>query len=116
MCSSDLCLSKCEKFVVGGYLGVKGVERGLKVQGELIKGFLGVGNGSVSHSIVPGFSIRGPSSVAHFVQGGHDLGSIGRVDGRVQSEVGLHGLDPSGGIIVLAREVGWKGSLELRGV
>ena len=28
-------------------------------------------------------NIRGPSSIAHFVQGGHDLGSIRRVEGRV---------------------------------
>ena len=101
---------------MGGHLGVEGVECGLKVQGELTEGFLRVGDGSISHSIVPGFSIRGSSSTAHLVQGGHDLGSIGRVEGRVQSEVGLHGLDPLGGIIVLAREVGWEGSFELRGV
>ena len=101
---------------MGSYLGVKGVEHGLKVQGELIEGFLRVGDGSISHSIVPGFGIRGSSSTAHLVQGGHDFGSIRRVEGRVQSEVGLHGLDPSGGIIVLSREVGWEGSLELRGV
>ena len=68
------------------------------VQGELVEGFLGVGNGGISHFIVPSFSIGGSSSIAHFVQGGHDLGSIRRVEGRVQSEVGLHGLDPLGGI------------------
>ena len=90
---------------MGSYLGVEGVEHRLKVQGELIKGFLGVGDGSVSHSIIPDFGIRGPSSIAHLVQGGHDLGGIGRVEGRVQSEVGLHVLDPLGGIIILAREV-----------
>ena len=59
--------------------GVEGVECGLKVQGELIEGFLGVGNGSICHFIIPGFSIRGSSSTAHLVQGGHDLGSIGGV-------------------------------------
>ena len=91
---------------MGGYLGVEGVERGLKVQGELIKSFLGVGNRSIGHLIIPGFGIRGSSSIAHLVQGGHDLGGIGRVEGGVQREVGLHGLDPSSGIIVLAREVG----------
>ena len=68
---------------MGSYLGVKGVEHGLKVQSELVEGFFRVGNGSVSHSVVPGFGIRGPSSISHLVQGGHDLGSIGRVEGRV---------------------------------
>ena len=101
---------------MGGLLGVKGVECGLKVQGELIEGFLRVGDESITHSIVPGFGIRGSSSTAHLVQGGHGFGGIRRVEGRVQSEVGLHGLDPSGGIIVLAREVSWEGSFELRGV
>ena len=66
---------------MGGYLGVKGVECGFKVQGELIKGFLRVGNGSICHSIIPCFGIRGSSSTAHLVQGGHDLGGIGRVEG-----------------------------------
>ena len=109
-------LSKSEESVVGGYLGVEGVERGLKVCGEFVEGFLRVGNGSICHLIIPGLGVRGSSSTAHLVQCGHDLGSIGRIEGGVQSEVGLHGLDPSGGIIVLAREVSWEGSLELRGV
>ena len=101
---------------MGGHLGVEGVECGLKVQGELTEGFLRVGDGSICHLIIPGFGIRGSSSTAHLVQGGHDFGSIRGVQGKVQSEVGLHGLDPSGGIIIFAREVSWKGSLELRGV
>ena len=66
---------------MGGYLGVEGVESGFKVQGELIKGLFGVGNGGVHHVIVPGFCIRSSSSIAHLVQGGHDLGSIRRVEG-----------------------------------
>ena len=66
---------------MGGHLGVKGVECGLKVQGELIEGFLGVGNRSICQFIVPGFSIRGSSSTAHLVQGGHDLGSVRGVQG-----------------------------------
>ena len=61
------------------HLGVEGVERGLKVQGELVEGFLRVGDGSISHFIIPSFSIRGSSSTAHLVQGGHDFGSIGGV-------------------------------------
>ena len=101
---------------MGSYLGVEGVEHGLKVQGELVKGFLGVSNGSIHHFIIPGFSVRGSSSAAHLVQGGHDLGSIGGVQGGVESEIGLHGLNPLDGIDIFAREVGWQGSLELRGV
>ena len=66
---------------MGGYLGIEGVEGGLKVQGELIKGLFRVGDGGVHHLIVPGFYIRGSSSTAHLVQGGHDLGSIRRVEG-----------------------------------
>ena len=101
---------------MGGYLGVEGVECGLKVQGEFVKGFLRVSDRSISYFIIPSFGIRGSSSTAHLVQGGHDLGSIGGVQGCIENKVGLHGLDPSDGIIVLAREVGWEGSLELRGV
>ena len=66
---------------MGGHLGVKGVECGLKVQGELIEGFLRVGDGSIHHLIIPGLSVRGSSSTTHLVQGGHDLGSIRRVEG-----------------------------------
>ena len=110
------CLSEREKLVVGSYLDVKGVERGFEVCSEFVEGLFGVGDGSVSHLIVPGFSVRGSPSAAHFVQSGHDFSGIRGVEGRVQSKVGLHGLDPSGGIIVLAREVSWEGSLKLRGV
>ena len=91
---------------MGGYLGVEGVEHGFKVLGEFLESFLGVGNGSIRHFIVPGFGVRGSPSAAHFVQSGHDLGSIGGVEGRVQGEVGLHGLDPLGGIIIFARKIG----------
>ena len=43
---------------MGSYLGVEGVEHRFKVQGKLIEGFLGVGDGNVSHSVIPGFGIR----------------------------------------------------------
>ena len=52
---------------MGSHLGVEGVECGLKVQGELIEGFLGVGDGSVCHFVIPGFSTRGSPSAAHLV-------------------------------------------------
>ena len=101
---------------MGGHLGVEGVECGFKVQGELIEGLFGVGDGSICHLIIPGFSIRGSSSTAHLVQGGHDLGSIRRVESRVQGEVGLHGLYPLGGIIIFAGEVGGEGGLQFSSV
>ena len=68
---------------MGSHLGVEGVEYGLKVQGELIEGFLGVGHGSICHFIIPSFGIRCSPSIAHLVQGGHDLGGIRRIEGQV---------------------------------
>ena len=68
---------------MGSPLGVEGVECRLKVQGEFIKGFLRVGDGSIRHFIIPGFGIRSSPSTAHLVQGGHDLGGIGGVEGLV---------------------------------
>ena len=94
-------------------LGVEGIEGGFNVLSEFIKGFLRVGNGGVSHFIIPCFSIRGSSSSAHFVQGCHDLCGIRGVKSCIQGEVGLHGLDPLGGISVFAREVGREGGLQL---
>ena len=93
-------------------LGVEGIEGGFNVLSEFIKGFLRVGNGGVSHFIIPCFSIRGSSSSAHFVQGCHDLCGIRGVEGGIQDKVGLHDLDPSGGIIIFAREVCREGGLQ----
>ena len=101
---------------MGGDLGVKGVKGSFEVLGELVKGFLSIGDGGIGHSIIPGFSVGSSSSIAHLVQRGHDLGGVRGVQGVVQHEVGLHGLDPSGGIIVLAREVSRESHLQLRGV
>ena len=103
---------------MGGYFGVKGVEAGFEVLGELLKGFLRVGYRGIGlgHLVIPGFSIGGSSSSAHFVQGGHDLSGIRGVEGQVQDKVGLHGLDPLDGIIILAREIGREGGLQFRGV
>ena len=96
---------------MSGYFGIKGVEGGFEILGELVEGLFRVGSGGICHFVIPGFSIGGTSSAAHLVQGGHDLGGIGSVECRVQGEIGLHGLDPLGGIIVFAREIGWEGSL-----
>ena len=68
---------------MGGHLGVKGVEGGLKVLSEFVEGFLGVGDGDISHLIVPGFGIRGSSSSTHLIQGGHDFGGVRGVEGQV---------------------------------
>ena len=46
-------LSESEELVVGSYLGVEGVERGLKVCGEFVEGFLGVGDGSICYTQRP---------------------------------------------------------------
>ena len=66
---------------MGSYLGVEGVEGGLKVVGELVEGFSRIGDGGIRHSIIPCFCVRGSSSTAHLVQGGHDFGGIRRVEG-----------------------------------
>ena len=66
---------------MGSYLGVKGVEGGFEVLSELLEGLLRVGYGGISHLVIPGFSVGGSSSSTHFIQGGHDLGSIRGVEG-----------------------------------
>ena len=64
-------------------LSVEWVEGGFKVLGEFVKGLLGIRDGGISHSVVPGFGVGGSSSIAHLVQGSHNLGGIGRVQGVV---------------------------------
>ena len=95
-------LSECAKLVMSGDLSVEGVKGGLKVFDELVKGLFSVRDGVVGHLVIPGFCIGGSSSFAHLVQGSHDFGSIRGVEGGVQDEVGLHGLDTMGGIVVLS--------------
>ena len=86
-------------------LSVEGVKSGLKVLDELVEGLFSIRDGVVSHLFIPGFCIGGSSSSTHFVQGGHDLGSVRGVEGGVQDEVGFHGLDPTSGIVILSRKV-----------
>ena len=95
-------LSECVKLVMGGNLSVKGVKGGLKVCNELVESLFAVGDGVVGHLIVPGFCVGGSSSSAHFVQGSHDFGGVRGVNGGIQGKVGLHSLDPMGGIVVLS--------------
>ena len=86
-------------------LSIEGVESGLKVRSEFVKGFLGAVDGVVGHLVIPGFCVGGSSSSAHLVQGSHDLGGVRGVEGGVQDEVGFHGLDPTSGIVILSRKV-----------
>ena len=96
---------------MSGYFGVKGVEGGFEVLGKLLEGLCGVSNGGICHLIIPSFSIEDSSSTAHLIQGDHDLGSIS-VEGQVQDEVGFHGLDPLGDIIIFARKISWEDSIQ----
>ena len=76
-------LSECMKLIMSGDLSVKGVKGGLKVRSELVKGFLGVGDGAVGHLVIPGFYIGGSSSSTHFVQSSHDFGGVRGIEGGV---------------------------------
>ena len=59
------------------------VENGFNVLGKLLEGLFGVGDGSICHLVIPSLGIGGTSSAAHLIQGGHDLGSVRGVEGRV---------------------------------
>ena len=102
-------LSECTKLVVSSDPSVEGVKSGLKVFDKLVKSLFGIRDGVVSHLVIPGFSIGGSSSSAHFVQGSHDLSGVRGVEGDIQGEVGFHGLDPMSGIVILSRKVRREG-------
>ena len=91
-------LDELGKVQVGSGSGVKRVECGFEVLGELLEGLLVVGDGGVDHFVIPHLSEGGSSSFTHLVEGRHDLVVVGGVEGGIEDEVGLHGLDPSGGI------------------
>ena len=76
-------LSKGAKLVMSGDLSVKWVESGFEVVDELVERLFGVGDVGVSHPVVPGFCIGSSSSSTHLVQGGHDFGSVGGIQGGV---------------------------------
>ena len=95
-------LSERVKLIVSGDLSIEGVESGLKVFDEFVEGLFSIGDGVVSHPIIPSFCIGGSSSSAHLVPGSHDFCSVRGVKGSVQGEVGLHGLDPTSGIVILS--------------
>ena len=109
-------LSECTKLIVSGDLSIEGVKSGLKVFDKFVKSLFGVGDGVVSHSVIPSFCIGGSSSSAHLVQGSHDFCGVRGVQGSIQGEVGFHGLDPMGGIVVLSREVHGESGFQFSGV
>ena len=79
----------------GSGFGIIGKESGLKVRSKLVEGFFGIGDRAVRHLVIPHFRERDASSLAHFVESGHDLVNIGGINRGVDGEIGLHGLDPS---------------------
>ena len=90
---------------MGGDLSIEWVEGGFKVVDEFVESLFGVGDSVVSHLVIPGFCVGGSSSSAHLVQGSHDLCGVRGVQGSVQGKVGLHGLNPTSGIVILSRKV-----------
>ena len=51
----------------------------------------------------------------HLIECGHDFVIVRGIECTVESKVGLHGFDPSGGIKRSSRKIGRKGHLELGG-
>ena len=76
-------LSESTKLIMSGDLSVEGVKSGLKVFNKLVESLFGIRNCVVGHLVIPGFSIGGSSSSAHFVQGSHDFSGIRGVEGGV---------------------------------
>ena len=104
-------LSECVKLVVSGDLSIEGVEGGFKVFNEFVESLFSVGDSIVGHLVIPSFCVGGSSSSAHLVQGGHDFCSVRGVQGGVQGEIGLYGLDTMSGVIILSRKVRGEGGL-----
>ena len=108
-------LDELGKVQAGSGSGIKGVECGFEVLGELLEGLLVVGDGGVNHLVVPHLSKGGSSSFTHLVEGRHDPVVVGGIEGGVEDKIGLHGLDPSGGIRGFFGKVSGKGRFELGG-
>ena len=108
-------LDELGKVQVGSGSGIEWVERSLEVLSELLEGLLVVRDGGVDHLVIPHFSEEGSLSFTHLVEGRHDLVVIRGVKCGVEDEVGLHGLDPLGGVRGFSREVGGKCHFELGG-
>ena len=88
-------LSELGELEPGSGLGIIGEEGGFKVGGKLVEGFLSVGDRGIHHFVIPHFQERDSVSLTHFVESGHDSVSVGGINGGVNGEVGLHGLNPS---------------------
>ena len=91
-------LDELGKVQAGSGSGIEWVEHSLKVFSKLLEGLLVVRDGGVDHLVVPHFSEGGSSSFTHLVEGCHDLVVVRGIKCGIEDEVGLHGLDPSGGI------------------
>ena len=91
-------LNELGKVQVGSGSGIEWVEHSLEVLSELLEGLLIVRDGGVDHLVIPHFSEGGSLSFTHLVEGRHDLVIIRGIKCGVEDKVGLHGLDPSGGI------------------
>ena len=76
-------LSEGAELVVGGDLSVEQIEGGFEVVDELVERLFGVGDVGIGHPVIPSFCVRGTSSSAHLVQGGHDLGGVRGIQGGV---------------------------------
>ena len=77
-------LSECAKLIMSSDLSIEGVESGLKVFDEFVKGLFSIGDGVVGHPIIPSFCVGGSSSSTHLVQGSHDFCGIRGVTGGIQ--------------------------------
>ena len=108
-------LGEFSEFEVSSGLGVKGEEGGIKVFGEFVKGFLGTGNGSISHFVIPHFGEGDSPALAYLVEHGRDFPFIGVVERRVDKEVCFDSSHPTHGISRFSGEVGRKCCLELGG-
>ena len=88
-------LSQFGELKTSSCLSIIGKKGGFKVRCEFVEGFLGVGNGSICHPIIPHFGEKDSTSLAHLIECGHDLVSVRGVNRGIDGKVGLHGLDPS---------------------
>ena len=58
---------------MGGDFGVEGIECHLKVVRKLLESLLVIGNGGVSHFVIPHFGEGGPMTFTHLIECDHDF-------------------------------------------
>ena len=73
-------LGEFSEFEASGGLGVEGEEGGIEVFDELVKGFLGGSNSSVSHFVIPHFRKGDSSFFAHSIEHSCDLSFISVIE------------------------------------